>query len=532
MIGTAFIGTGQLVRLALRRDRILLPVWVLFLVGVTYSTTTALQELYNTQQSRDLLGVTANANSAFLAMLGPLHDWSSLGGLVVWRWGVFSGLFIAVMAMLVVTRHTRAEEEAGRTELISAAVVGRHAPLAAAVIVAGGTSLLIGLLQALALIGKDLAPAGAFAFGLSTASVGLVFTGVSAFTAQLSENSRVSNAIAGGFLGVTYLFRAAGDAAGESGPQWLTWFSPIGWTEHVRSFGDNRFWVLLLPLAAFALLVGVSAYIVTRRDVGLGLLAARLGPAHGTIGSPFGLAWRLQKGSLIGWSIALFGVGVIYGSVAQAVGQMVQDNPTLGQIVSKIGGADAMVDAFFATVTQLLGLISSIYLVQAILRLRSEETSFRAEPLLATPVSRWGWVASHAVFALAGGAVVLAASGLGLGLVYGLQTDDLGTVLPQMLGAALAQLPAAWVIAGLALVLFGLFPQLTGVSWAVVSVSLVITLLGPALQLDQWIIDVSPFTHIPKYPDITAGPLLWLTGVAVVLLAAGFAGFRRRDLTT
>ncbi|WP_112261581.1 ABC transporter permease [Lentzea terrae] len=532
MIGTALIGSGHLVRLALRRDRILLPIWVLFLVGITYSTTTALEEVYSTQESRTLLGVTANANSAFLAMLGPLHDWSSLGGLVVWRWGVFSGLFVAIMAMLVVTRHTRAEEEAGRTELIAATVVGRHAPLAAAVIVAGGTSLLIGLLQALALIGKDLDPAGSFAFGLSTASVGLVFTGVSAFTAQLSENSRVSNAIAGGFLGVTYLFRAAGDAAGESGPQWLTWFSPIGWTEHVRSFADNRFWVLGISLAASVLLVGVSAYIVTRRDVGLGLLATRLGPADGRIGTPFGLAWRLQKGSLIGWSLALFGVGMIYGSVAQAVGQMVEDNPTLGQIVQQIGGADAMVDAFFATITQLLGLITSIYLVQAVLRLRSEETSFRAEPILATPVSRWGWVASHASFALVGGALVLAFAGLGLGLVHGLQTGDVGTVLPKMLGAALVQLPAAWVIAGVALVLFGLFPQFTGVSWAVVSVSLVLTLLGPALQLDQWVLDVAPFTHVPKYPDIVAGPLLWLSGVAVVLLAAGFAGFRRRDLTT
>lgn len=526
------IGTLHLVRLALRRDRILLPVWVLFLVGVTYSTTTALEELYSGAEARAQLGVTANANSAFLAMLGPLHDWSSLGGLVVWRWGVFSGLFIAIMAMLVVTRHTRAEEEAGRTELISAGVVGRHAPLAAAVVVAGGTSLLIGLLQAVALIGKDLDAAGSFAFGLSTASVGLVFTGVSAFTAQLSENSRVSNAIAGGFLGVVYLLRAAGDAAGESGPQWLTWLSPIGWTEHVRSFGDNRFWVLLLPLAAFVLLVGVSAYVVTRRDVGLGLLATRLGPAEGTTGTTFGLAWRLQKGSLIGWSIALFAVGMIYGSVAQAVGQMVEDNPALGQIVQTIGGADAMVDAFFATITQLLGLISSIYLVQAVLRLRSEETSLRAEPILATPVSRWAWVASHAVFALVGGAFVLASAGLGLGLVYGLQVDDVGTVLPDMLGAALVQLPAAWVVAGVALLLFGAFPQFTGVSWAVLSVSLVLTLLGPALQLDQWVLDVSPFTHVPKYPDITFGPLAWLTGVAVVLLVAGFAGFRRRDLTT
>lgn len=526
-------GTWQLVRLALRRSRVFLPVWIIALVGITYSTTTALEELYATPQSRALLGATMNANSAFLALLGPLHDSSTIGGLVTWRWGVFASLGIAVMAQLTVTRHTRAEEESGRLELISSGVVGRHAALAAAVIVAAGTSVLIGVLMALVLAGgKDLDTTGALAFGGSVAAVGVVFTGISAFTAQLSENARVSNAIAGGVLGISYLLRAAGDAAGTSGPEWLTWLSPIGWAEQVRAFSDNRLWVLLVALGTFAVLVGASAAIVTRRDVGLGLLATRLGPAHGTIGSPLGLAWRLQRGALIGWSIALFGVGLIYGSVAQAVGKMVEDNPALGQIVSKIGGADAMVDSFFATVTQLLGLIASIFLVQAVLRLRSEETSLRAEPLLATPVSRWGWVASHMVFALAGGAVVLAASGLGLGLVYGLQTDDLGTVLPHMLGAALAQLPAAWVVAGVALVLFGLFPQFTGVSWAVVSVSLVITLLGPALQLDQWVIDIAPFTHVPKYPDITAGPLLWLTGVAVVLLAAGFAGFRRRDLTT
>ncbi|SDF31944.1 ABC-2 type transport system permease protein [Lentzea fradiae] len=524
------IGTLHLVRLALRRDRVLLPVWVFFLVALTYSTATALDELYATPESRVQLSVTANANSAFLAMLGPLHD-TSLGGLVVWRWGVFGGLFIAIMALLVVTRHTRAEEEAGRTELVGATVVGRHAPLAAAVVVAGGASLLAGVLQAVALIALGLDASGSFAFGLATASVGLVFTGVSAFTAQLPENSRVSNAIAGAVLGVTYLLRAAGDAAGEAGPAWLTWLSPIGWTEHVRAFGDDRYGVLVLPLVTFAVLVGVSAFVVTRRDVGRGLFAARPGPARGTIGGPSGLAWRLQRGSLAGWSLALFAAGAIYGSVAGAVGQMVEENPALARIVQRIGGADAMVDAFFATVTQLLGLVSSIYLVQAVLRLRSEETSLRAEPLLATPVSRTGWVASHAVFALAGGAVVLACAGLGLGLVHGLRTGDPGAV-PRLLGAVLVQLPAAWVVAGVALALFGLVPRFTGASWAVVAGSLVITLLGPALDLGRWVLDLSPFSHVPRYPDVTLGPAAWLTAVALVLLAAGLAAFRRRDLTT
>lgn len=530
------IGIWNLVRLALRRDRVILPIWIFALVGITFSTTTALEELYGSQQSRALLSVTANTNSAFLAMLGPLHDPFSLGGLLSWRWGVFAALFAAIMSMLIVTRHTRAEEEAGRLELVGATVVGRHAPLAAAVIVSAGANLVIGGLIVALLLGKGLPAQGVFAFASSIAVTGLVFTGVSAFTAQLSESSRTSNSIAGALLGGAYLLRAAGDAAGESGPTWLTWLSPIGWAEQVRAFAGDRYWVFAIPLTVFVVHLVVAAVLVSRRDVGLGLFATRLGPPRGapSLRSPFALAWRLHRGALIGWTIGLFVLGVVYGSVAQAVGQMVEDNPTLGSIINEIGGAGAMIDVFLATVMQIMGLIGSIYLVQAVLRLRSEETSFRVEPVLATPVSRFGLAASHAVFALVGGAVVFAAAGLGIGLVHGARVGDVGGVVAEMLGAALAQLPAAWVVAGVALVLFGLFPQLTQASWGVLSACLLLTLLGPTLQLDQWIINVAPYPHVPRLPGAqwSAEPLLWLTGAAVVLLALGFAGFRRRDLTT
>ncbi|GLZ31579.1 exporter of polyketide antibiotics [Lentzea sp. NBRC 105346] len=530
------IGTWNLVRLALRRDRIILPIWVLALVGITASTTTALEELYSSPESRKLLGITANSNAAFLSMLGPLHDSSTLGGLLAWRWGVFAALFAGIMSLLLVTRHTRAEEETGRLELISATVVGRHASLAAAIIVAAGANVLIGLLIAGLLLGKGLPAQGVLAFASSIVVTGLVFTGASALTAQLSENSRTANSMAGALLGAAYVVRGAGDSAGDNGPEWLTWVSPLGWAEQVRAFAGDRYWVFAIPLAVFVLTIAAAAVIVTKRDVGLALLPTRLGPARGasSLRSPFALAWRLQRGTLIGWTIGLFIVGVVYGSVAGAVGDMVRDNPALAKIVNEIGGEGGVTDAFIATVTQIMGLIGSVYLVQSTLRMRSEETSLRAEPVLATRVTRVGWVASHAVFPLVGGAVVLAAGGLGFGLLHGARENDLGGVVPKLIGASLAQLPAAWVVAGVALALFGLFPQLTGVSWAVLATSLLVTLLGPALQLDQWVLDIVPYTHIPKLPGAswTFEPFLWLTGVAVLLLAAGFIGFRRRDLTT
>lgn len=530
------IGTWNLIRLALRRDRIILPIWILVIVGITFSTTATLEELYPVGQARQQLSLTANTNPAFLAMLGPLRDAQTLGGLLAWRWGLLAALTAGVMSMLLVTRHTRAEEEAGRLELIGSTVVGRHAPLAAAIITAFAANILIGGLIVAGLVAKDMPVEGAFAFASAITVTGWTFTAVSALTAQLSENSRTANSMAGAVMAGTYLLRAAGDSAGDSGPTWLTWLSPLGWAEQVHAFAGNRYWVFALPLTLIVVLIASAAVIVTKRDVGLGLLPTRLGPAEGapSLRSPLALAWRLQRGSLIGWTLGLFFLGVVYGSIAQAVGDMVNDNPMLKQVFSALGGAGGLIDVYLSTIFGMIGMIASIYLVQATLRLRSEETSFRAEPLLATPVSRPAWVASHFLFAVVGGALVLGAAGLGVGLTHGLREGDVGGILPRMLGAALAQLPAAWVVAGIALALFGLFPQLTGVSWGALGACLVLTMFGPVMKLPQLLLDLSPFTHLPKLPGATwtAEPLLWLVAAAVVLVAAGFAGFRRRDLTT
>ncbi|WP_367127143.1 ABC transporter permease [Saccharothrix sp. HUAS TT1] len=527
-------GLGSLVRLALRRDRLLLAVWVVGLVGITLTTASTVGELYGTAESRRQLGATAGGNPAFLAMLGPLHDASTVGGVVAWRWGVFGALLVGLMSTFLVTRHTRAEEETGRLELIGSAVVARHAPLAAAVAVALSASAVIGLLIALGLVAQGEAASGSFALGLAFASVGWVFAGVGAVGAQLSESARTANSISGGVLGVAYLLRAVGDAAGDEGPTWLTWLSPLGWLEQTRAFAGDRYWVLLLPVALAAVLLVVASILVTRRDLGGGLLPTRLGPARapGSLGGAFGLAWRLQRGVLVGWTLSLFVLGAVYGSVARGVEQMLEANPALEGIISRMGGAGAVVDVYLASILGIIALFSAIYVVQATLRLRAEETAFRAEPVLATPVSRFAWVGSHALFATAGAVVVLAAAGAGAGLVHGVRVGDVGGQVARLVGAALAHVPAVWVVAGLALALFALAPKLASASWAVIVVFLVLGQLGPLLRLDQWAMDLSPFTHVPKVPgaELTAAPLLWSALVAAALFAVGFAGFRRRDV--
>ncbi|MGW5949929.1 hypothetical protein ACWFRN_33725, partial [Streptomyces celluloflavus] len=124
-------GTGTLLRLALRRDRLLIPAWVLALGLAVASTGSAFETLYATAAERAGLAASMNANSSLRALYGPVFS-DSVGGLVAWRMAGLGAVLAAVMSLLIVVRHTREEEETGRQELLSAAVVGRRAPLTAA----------------------------------------------------------------------------------------------------------------------------------------------------------------------------------------------------------------------------------------------------------------------------------------------------------------------------------------------------------------------------------------------------------------
>jgi ABC-2 type transport system permease protein len=215
-------------------------------------------------------------------------------------------------------------------------------------------------------------------------------------------------------------------------------------------------------------LVAVAVALSARRDVGAGLLPARLGPATAApwLRRPLALAWRLHRGLLAGWTAAFAALGVLFGSTADGVGDMLRDNPSLRDFATRMGDQAGLVDAYLAAILSLVGLIAAAYAVQATLRLRSEETSGRAEPVLATAVGRLRWAASHLVCSVLGPTAALATAGLATGLAYGLSTGDVGRQLPRVLAGAMVQLPAVWVLAAIAVALFGLLPRLTLVAWA------------------------------------------------------------------
>jgi ABC-2 type transport system permease protein len=177
------------------------------------------------------------------------------------------------------------------------------------------------------------------------------------------------------------------------------------------------------------------------------------------------------------------------------------------------------------------GMVAAVFGVQAALRLRDEETALRAEPLLATATGRRRWLAGHLTVAVLGTVWLMAVTGLAAGAARAASTGD-GAQLGRLLAAALVQVPAALVPVGIVIAGFGLVPRLTQLGWVAVVAFLLIGELGPIFELDQRVLDISPFVHAPKLPGgaFDLAPLVWLTAIAVALAVAGIEGFRRRDL--
>jgi len=532
--GGALAGTGELTRLAMRRDRIALPAAVYVIVALVAGTAYSFRKLYPTEAGRAALAATGGSNPALRFLYGRL-DGDSLGSLTTWRYGIWAAIFTALMAIFVVVRHTRTDEEAGRLELLGSAAVGRDAPLTAGLLPAAAASLVIAGLLWLVLPLAHLPAVGSAALALGIGGCGLAFTGITAVAAQVASTARGARGMALGTLGAAFALRGVGDAAGAGGSSWLSWASPLGWVQLARPFANERWWVLGLPLAVFAAGVALAFWLAAHRDHGAGLLPDRPGrpAASRWLSGPSGLAWRLQRGALAGWAFGFAATFAASGAAAKGIGQLFGTSSALQRAFTRIGGQSTIVNAYLAGLMLLAGMVAAAFATSAVLRLRTEETAGRAEPVLATAASRVRWGLSHLAVAVGGSALLLAVAGLATGLGYGLRTGSPGPETARMLGAAMAQLPATLLVAGVAVVLVGWWPggAVAG-AWTAVGAVVAISLFGAALQLPHWGLDISPFTHVPKLPGGTVAvtPLLWLSLAALALAAAGLAGLRRRDI--
>ncbi len=535
----ALTGTGKLLRLALRRDRVKLPIILTALAVLFASSAGATVELYKDPAQR-LIYASTTAPSIVSRVFGGPIDGPHLGAIVQNETFLFTALAVAFMSSLTVVRHTRQNEEYGRSELIGSGVVSRHASLIAALIVAIGASLVFGLIAVMSLIALDLPVGGSVAFGLALASVGVIFAGVAAVTSQLADSARGANSMAALVIGVAFLLRAIGDALGRLSEDGLavksalpSWLSPFGWGQQLHPYSQSSWWVFILYGVFFAVLIGLAVIFMSKRDVGLGMISTRPGRAHAkrNLLSAFGLAHRLQRGVLRGWAIAVVVLGITYGAVIEEFEKIITENAELAEAFAQLGGNHT--ESFIGYMVSFMAIIIAGYSVQALLRMRSEEAGGQLESILGTSVSRQHWLLSHVGYVILGVAALSLLTALSMGITYVLVAGESWSWLWTIAQATLVQSLAVFAFAGFVIALFGLLPRfVVPLAWSAFSICLLVMQLGVLLRLPQWVMNFSPFGHLPIMPAqaFRLTPVISLAVIAVVLALGGLTAFRRRDI--
>lgn len=519
-------GTGTMLRFFVRRDRLMVLWWTLGGVLLYVSQAVSVDGLYSTQAEFTAAARSMEANVGFIAMTGPPRVLDTVGGQVAWQSSAFGAVLAGLMSMFLVGRHTRAEEEAGREELVRAGAVGRFSTVAATVAVVALANGVLGGAIALGLVAYGLPAAGSVSLGLAAALAGLVFAAVALVAVQAVEGTRAAYGITGAAIGLAYVLRAAGDVA-ENG---LSWASPIGWGQAMRAYAGEVWWPAVLSVVSVALLAVLATVLFDRRDVGAGVWATRRGPDRSDLGAG-ALSWRLQRGTLLGWAVGMFLVGASYGSIGEDV-ESVLGNSDLSEVLLAQGAA-SVTDAFYGTAMLMIAVITAAYAVSSALRPRGEELAGRVEPLLSSALPRLRWALGHTAVTVLGVVVVLLLGGLGAGLVLGTAMGDPGQV-GRLTAAAVGYTPAVLVVSAVARLGYGIAPRLGSVGWLALLFCVVVMLFGELWQLPGWVANLSPFTTVATMPveSFAWGPALAVGAVALGLSATGHWALLRRDVAT
>ena len=518
------------VRFILRRNWLRLALWAAVLAVMIPVVYDSQQQAFPTQAARDAYAQVANT-PAVAAMTGLPYAAGSLGGILVIKIWMTLAVALSFASVFLVTRNGRADEETGRSELLKSSVMGRHAYSAANYVVAGALSIVSGLLISLLCLSVRLPTAGSLLMGASIAGTGLAFVGLAAVCGQLSSTSRGTNSLGVGLIALFYFIRAGADLQSNGvDPAALSWFSPIGWAQNMRPFGQDTWWPLL---ALLALAVGgcvMALRIETNRDLGMGVLPERRGPARASafLREPVGLALRLQRGSLLGWLVGAVVAGAFFGGVAQAMTNALDPSTALAK--SFVGSSSSMLDGVLGIFALFNGLLAGAFAVQSLSTARSEEEAGRLEAQLAGALSRYTWLGAHVLVAAAGSGLMLLIGGY----LAGASSKGAATG-SAMAGASLAYWPAVLLMMGVLLFLNGFLPRFSvSLTWAVYGISVLVSMFGALFSLSEAAIAATPFGAVPRLPaeNFMLLPLLVLSVLAVALAILGVWQFRRRDLAS
>jgi ABC-2 type transport system permease protein len=484
----------------------------------------------------DLVGAaglgTLAANPAVRALYGQPFDLSTRGGFAVWRSGELLAAISALWGMLTATRILRAEEDAGRYDLLLAGPVARRRVLGLHLMVLGIVALLLGIAVVTTFVAQSQAVVGSVLVGVGIGLITATFVAVGALVAQLFAPRRRAAGVGGLVLGAAFIVRVLAD--GSQGARWLRWLTPFGWFEELRAFtGDHL--VAFVPLVLTpVVLLAATIVCERRRDVGVGLVRddeVRTGRSR-LLGGPMPFAWWERRGSVLGWVLGIAVYGLVIGAITVAFTDFLASDPTFRRLAAQFGYRElASAGGFVGSMDVFVAVVIALFVVSSVHVLWDDENDGRLDLVFAGPTRRMRWLAAQcAVTAVA--AIALATTA-GVATWVGLVLGDGSLSLADALLAALNPLSVVALFFGLAVFVHGVQPQRgVAIAGGAVVASYVISFLGPALDAPEWILDLSAFRHLAVVP---AESIAWVASLVMVAVgtafaAAGALAYVRRDL--
>ncbi|MCL2136087.1 MAG: ABC-2 transporter permease [Coriobacteriia bacterium] len=527
-----FYNTFPYLRLILKRERVVSAVWLVGLFLFSALLSGGISRGFD-DEARQALAMTLQ-NPGVVSMMGPVYgaDNYTAGAMYTNTMMLWVIIAVAIMNAFYAVRHTRSDEESGRSEVLRSLPTGRltsiHATMIGALIINVIFAITSGL--GICLMGdQSMGLASSLLYAFALAATGFLFASVALLFSQLSASSRGALIFSLITLGCCYVLRAAGDIGNET----LSLISPLGLIQRSKPFVENN----ILPLALVfgeAIAIAAIAYALNSiRDLGHGFIAARKGAKSASpyLLSSLGLAFRLVRTTTMVWLVTMLALSASYGSILADIDTFVAKSD-LYKLLLGVNDQYSTAMMFAAMVSSITALISLAAVLTVGLKPRTEEREGFSEGVLSKAVPRLRYIGAYTLIAFAFSILMQAIAAFGLYLAASLVLPKTASIgFGYLLKASFVYLPAIWVVLGLAVLLIGLAPKATTAIWGYYAFCFCVSFATNVMALPKAIRYLSPFSFVPKLPveTLRIESLLALSLVAGILAVCGLIAYHRRE---
>lgn len=526
-----FKGYDKLLYYRFKINKFKIIIWFLALSLFTIIVPIAYSEMYS--NDIELAGINEiMKNPAMIAIVGPnTTDNPTIASMFTQQMLVFSSIAFAIMNIFLVINNTRADEELGRIELVRSFPIGKlsnlHSVTILCLFVNIGFSIFLSVFLIFLRI-DSFTLSGSLIYGFSLGLFGLLFSGITIFIVQLSNNPRTCFIISFLVLSISYIFRIIGDISVSI----FSFITPLGLVTKTEAYVNNYWWPNLILIFLYLIFIFIGYYLYKIRDLNSGVLDHKqfLPKKSFKYKSIFNFNINIQIVAIITWGISILGLSYIYGSVFGDLQLFFDDNEFIQRMLPSSNDMD-FAEQFMPVIFSILSIVSSLAAISIFYKLKSEEVNSRMDLILTNGIERKNVYISFLLTSLSIALlyILLAILGLWIGIINSM---DSPITLITVFKSGIIYFPAMAFVISISGLFFGVNLKYTNLSWIIMGYSFFIVYFGGLIDIHDFFKYLTPFGYIPKYPveDINIITSMILIFISIIFSLIGLKKYQDRDL--